>query len=64
MVEDCKNGLFIKMKDTDSIIEVLTNLNNDREMLSRLGNEARATIFQNFNPHKYIQNLNVIYGMA
>ena len=64
VVEDCKNGLFIKMKDTDSIIEALTNLNNDREMLSRLGNEARATIFQNFNPHKYIQNLNIIYGMA
>jgi len=64
VVEDCKNGLFIKVKDTDSIVDVLTKLNNDRELLSRLGGEARAIIFQNFNSHKYIQDLNIIYSMA
>ena len=64
VVEDRKNGLFIKVKDTDSIVEVLMNLNNDRKILSTLGNKARSTIFQNFNPHKYIKNLNIIYEMA
>lgn len=64
VVEDCKNGFFIKVKDTESIVDVLTKLNNDRELLSRLGDEARATIFNNFNSNEYIQNLNIIYGMA
>lgn len=64
VVEDCKNGFFIKVKDAESIVDVLTRLNSDRELLSRLGDEARATIFNNFNPHEYIQNLNIIYGMA
>lgn len=64
VVKDKSNGLFIKIKDIDSIIEQFTLLHNNRDKLNLLSKAAKGTIFSNYSPIHYIQELNTIYSMA
>lgn len=64
VVRDKSNGLFIKIKDTDSIIQQFTLLHNNRDKLNLLSKAARETIFGNYSPINYVQELNKIYSMA
>lgn len=61
VVKDGENGLFIKVKDEQSIVDVLRRLNNDRALLPRLSEQARETIFKQFSPKVYTEKLNALY---
>ena len=61
VVVDGSNGLFIKVKDTDSIVEAIRKINSDRNLLNRLSVNARNTIFSKFSTQQYISQLNRIY---
>ena len=58
---DGNNGLFIKVKDTDCIVEAIRIINSDRNLLNRLSVNARNTIFSKFSTQQYINQLNRIY---
>lgn len=62
VVKDGKNGIFINHHDCESIVEAIKQVNEDRSLLRRLGEEARKTIFNEFSPKQYIENLNHIYA--
>lgn len=56
------NGLFVKVKDVDSIVDAIKLLDGNRLLLKALGGNARQTIFDNFSTEKYIDKLNSIYS--
>lgn len=62
VVKNGENGIFIGVKDSDSIVKVVMNLNNNRNLVKKLGENARNTIFQNFSPQAYVKKLNEIYA--
>ena len=62
VVKDCENGLFVKVKDADSICEALKKLDDDRSLLAKMSVEARKTIQENFSATKYVERLNEIYA--
>ena len=62
VVKDCENGLFVKVKDVDSICEALKKLDDDRSLLAKMSVEARKTIQENFSAAKYVERLNEIYA--
>ena len=61
VVKDRKNGLIIKGHDAESIVETVMQLDADRNLLEQLGGMAKETIFEKFNPQKYISELNSLY---
>lgn len=61
VVKDHTNGVFIKVKDTNSIVKAIRNIDSDRETLNKLSINARETIFNDFSPQKYIDKLIKIY---
>ena len=61
VVKDGKNGLFVKVKDVESICEALKKLDEDRALLTKMSDEARRTIQENFSATKYVERLNAIY---
>lgn len=64
VVKDGENGLFIYPHDVDSIIKCIKKVDENRQLLENLGNNARNTIFEKFNPIKYTETLNKIYQEA
>ena len=62
VVTDKDNGMFIKKKNVDTIVESILKLNKDRDKLFQIGNKAKETIVNNFNPHDYIKKLNMLYA--
>lgn len=61
VVDDMANGLFVKVKDDDSIVDAIIRLDGDRESLRKLSNKAQMTIMEIFSPEEYIEQLNLIY---
>lgn len=55
------NGLFVKVKDVDSIVEAVKTLHEDRDLLGRLGKNAQQFIADHFSAKAYIRKLNEIY---
>lgn len=62
IVTDLKTGLFIKLKDTESIVNAIIYLHTHRDKLEQMSKASRDYIFQHFNPKTYINNLNNIYN--
>lgn len=60
-VKDGENGLFIQKKDVETIVSRIKELHFDRNLLYRLGINARQTIFENFDTHVYVERLNALY---
>ena len=60
VITDQQNGIFIKVKDTESIAEALIYLHSDRKILMQMSSAARNYIFEHFDPNAYIDNLNNI----
>lgn len=58
--ENC-NGVFVNVKDVDSIVEAVTMLNNNRETMKHLSRNALKTILENFSAEQYVEKLNEIY---
>ncbi len=61
VVKDKMNGLFIKVKDYNEIVDSLLLLNENPEKLKSLSENARCTIFEMFDDKKYVSYLNSIY---
>ncbi len=61
VVKDGVNGLFIKVHDVESIAKALRKLDEERDLLHKLGREARNTIFDKFSMEGYVEKLNDIY---
>jgi len=61
VVKDGENGLFVKVKDVQSIVEAVRRLDQDRNLLARLSEDARKTIKENFSATRYVERLNAIY---
>lgn len=62
VVKDGENGIFIKTKDEISIAEAIKALDSDRVTLGRLSEEARETVFRDFSPALYTEQLNRMYS--
>lgn len=60
-VRDGENGLFIKLKDSGSIVSQIKCLQEDRDLLFNLGVRAKQTIFDQFSPQSYVERLNDLY---
>jgi glycosyltransferase involved in cell wall biosynthesis len=61
VVKDGENGLFVKVKDVQSIVEAVRRLDQDRNLLARLSEKAENTIKENFSATRYVERLNAIY---
>lgn len=57
-----QNGVFVKVKDVDSIVDAVKYLHENRAILSTLSDNARMTIEANFSTGKYVEKLNSIYA--
>lgn len=61
VIEDY-NGKLVEMKDYSGIVDVIKNLFNKADLLSRLSINAQDTIFSKFSVDAYISKLNAIYS--
>jgi glycosyltransferase involved in cell wall biosynthesis len=61
-VKDKENGLFLKVKDVNSIIQALDILSNDKSMVKKMSVAARQTIFEQLRPEAYVSKLNNLYA--
>lgn len=64
VVKDGENGLFVRVRDVDSIYDALKKLDDDRTLLAQMSEEAGKTIQENFSTTKYVERLNEIYAKA
>lgn len=55
------NGIFIEIKNSQSIYEAIYMLHYNRNMVKTLSKNAQETIFKNFSSTEYIEKLNRIY---
>lgn len=61
-ISNGENGVFIKVKDVDSIVESVKYLNEHRRVLKQLGENAKAFIAEKFSAKGYVEKLNRIYS--
>ena len=62
IVTDQQNGRFIKVKDTQSIVDAITYLHTHRNKLEQMSKSSRKYICEHFNSDYYIDKLNNIYS--
>ena len=62
VVIDNENGVFIKVKDSETIRKAICELNSDRKKLCKMSVEAHKTILSKFSPLEYIKQLTDIYN--
>lgn len=62
-VQDDKNGKIVKVRDTNTIVNAVLSLDHDRNLLAKLSEEARNTIFTRLKPEDYVEKLNMIYRL-
>lgn len=55
------NGIFIEVKNSQSIYEKINMLHYNRNIVKILSKNAQNTIFKNFSVTEYIERLNKIY---
>ncbi len=64
VVTDGVNGLLIPVRDSGSIVAAIRRLDEDRTLLETLGRAARQTIFSQYSPKRYVDELNRIYTLT
>ncbi len=62
VVEDNTNGIFIRVKNTEDIIDSIIKLATEKNTLEILSSNAQATILSKFNDNIYINTLNSLYA--
>jgi len=62
VVTDQQNGLLIKVKDTQSIVDAITYLHTHRDKLEQMSKSSRKYIHEYFTTDSYIDKLNNIYS--
>ncbi len=63
IVTDRQNGMLIKVKDTQSIVDAITYLHTHRDKLEQMSKSSRNYIYEHFSPDSYIDKLNNIYEL-
>ena len=61
VVTDNVNGCFIRVKNTEDIVNVMKKLITDRKLFSALSCNAQQTILNKFDDCRYIKELNRMY---
>lgn len=61
VVTNQQNGVFIKVKDTESIVDAVTFFHVHRDKLEQMSKSSRDFIYKNFDPEQYFEKLNNIY---
>ena len=56
------NGIFVKVRDEDSIVKAIKLLHEDRGLTQQLSEAAKRRIFSQFSSEKYVETLNEIYA--
>lgn len=62
VVADRQNGMFVKIKDSETIVDAISYLHAHRDKLEQMSKSSRDYIYEHFNPQTYIDNLNSIYN--
>jgi glycosyltransferase involved in cell wall biosynthesis len=62
VVTDQQNGILIKVKDTQSIVDTITYLHTHRDKLEQMSKSSRKYIFEHFDSDYYFDKLNNIYS--
>ena len=60
-VKDGENGKIVMIKDTETIVNAISSIDEDRKLLAKLSGNARNTIFTRLDPKEYVKSLNMIY---
>ena len=63
VVTEGQNGMFIKVKDAQSIVDAITYLHTHRDKLEQMSQSSRNYIYEHFSPDSYIDKLNNIYEL-
>ena len=61
IVTDNINGMFIRVKNAEDIVDAIKLLTTNRELYTKLSSSARETIIAKFDDKKYICTLNSLY---
>lgn len=61
IIKEGNNGLFILPKDSNAIVQQITKVNTNRDLLLKMSHNAKESIINNFNVKNYIDKLNDIY---
>lgn len=61
VIQNNTNGIFVEKGSASDIARSIENLNNDREKLMRIGENASRYITENHSSSKYITRINEIY---
>lgn len=62
IVTDRQNGMLIKVKDAQSIVDAIAYLHIHRDRLEQMSKSARNYIYEHFDSDSYIDKLNSIYS--
>ena len=62
VVTDYQNGIFIKLKDTDSIVNAIAYLHTCRDKLKQISKSSRDYLYEHFDAETYINKLNDLYS--
>lgn len=60
-VKEETNGIFVKVRDDDSIVKAVKLLHEDRSLTRRLSETTKRRIFCQFSSERYVDSLNEIY---
>ena len=61
VVTEGRNGMLVKVKDAESIVDAITYLHTHRDRLEQMSKLARNYIYEHFDSDSYIDKLNNIY---
>lgn len=61
VVTEGQNGVLIKVRDAQSIVDAITYLHTHRDRLEQMSQSARSYIYEHFDADSYIDKLNNIY---
>lgn len=64
VVEHGKNGFIVPLKQSEPIVDVLLELNNNRGIVKELSENAKKVIFDRFAPENYTRVLNGLYSLV
>lgn len=62
VVTEGRNGMLVKVKDAQSIVDAIAYLHIHRDRLEQMSKSARNYIYEHFDSDSYIDKLNSIYS--
>jgi glycosyltransferase involved in cell wall biosynthesis len=62
VVEDEKNGFIVDIGNVMAIKDTVIKLNNDRELITAIGEEAKKTVINNFTLDLMTDNIEKLFG--